>query len=632
MYGVTGKVLRVNLTDGKTKVQRFEEEFYKRFLGGVGLGAKILFNEVPPEVDPLDPENRLVFAIGPFQGTPITSTGRWSVSARSPLTGIWGEASSSGSFGIQIRAAGFDGIVVQGKAESPMYLWVHNERVETKDASQLWGLDSYQTYDKIESKLSEPNASIVAIGQAGENLVKTANIVNDKSRFAGRSGMGAVMGSKKLKAVAVFGTSKQEVANPEKLKELNNKVVKRLANASARENLCKHGTPYFLPLSYDYRNVPIKNWTMGDWTRGVLSLSAPRLSEVLSRKRGSCPPVCPIACRGHMKVEKPEKYACEGQVPEYETLGLLGMNLLIGDAKAVAKIGDLCNRFGMDTISTGSTIGVIMECYEKGILTREDIDGLDLKWGNADVVIELVKKIANRDGIGDKLAEGSIAAAKKIGKEAVKMVQHVKGLDFPAHDPRAIIAQGLNYATGSRGACHVRGFVLDHYQVYIHPQAESVPPLTIPELDLGLPPKSTWRGQSPFVANNQDWACIFNSLIQCLNPTTWGKDKWGLRFGEQLALLNYVTGWDLSPQEYIKIGERIFNLQRAFNVRNGISRKDDQLPPRIFEKVNPNHNILPLSGMLDEYYEYRGWTPDGIPIKEKLLELDLKDAAKALWS
>lgn len=449
-----------------------------------------------------------------------------------------------------------------------------------------------------------------------------ACIMNDKEGFAGRTGMGAVMGSKNLKAIAVFGTIKPEVADPEKLKEFSRDLNMKLLKADWIKEFNKHGTAFWLPQSYDFRNVPLKNWALGDWTRGIINLSPPRYTERILVRKNPCPN-CVIGCHRHVKVEKPEKYAFEGAGPEYETLAMMGTNLLIDNLEAVARLNDLCNRYGIDTISAGSLIGVVMECYEKGILTKEDLGGLELKWGDADAVIALLAKIANREGIGDILAEGTYAVAKKIGKGTINIVQQVKGLDFSAHDSRIHIGgyvHGLNLATSNVGACHVRGFPLDFYQTFMAP---GIAKLTIPELGIGLPPTTGWRGHAKYMVIGQDWACLFDSLIQCKFVSIAGKDE-SIRFGDQVKLLNYTTGWDISAKEFRMIGERIFNLQRAFNVRLGISRMDDKLPPRMYEKANPErHSVKPLDPILDEYYEVRGWTPDGKPTKEKLLELGL---------
>ncbi|MCD6240545.1 aldehyde ferredoxin oxidoreductase family protein [Candidatus Bathyarchaeota archaeon] len=625
MYGYSGKILRINLSENLVEVQSLEENIYRKFLGGTGLAAKILFEDKIFNVDPLDPANELVFSIGPFQGTGILGSSRVNISAKSPLTGIWGESTAGGSFGHTLKLAGFDAIVIQGKAEKPVYLWVHEGEAEIRDASKFWGMDSYEAHDRIKEEVEEPKASIATIGQAGENLVRMACIVIDKHAFAGRTGMGAVMGSKKLKAIAVYGTTRPEIADPEGLREFSRDLSAKIIKVS--KDFSEHGTPYFLPLSYDYRNVPLKNWAQGNWTRGICKISPPRYTERILVKRIACP-YCPIGCHRYVKVEKPEKYACEGAGPEYETISMMGTNLLIDDLEGLAKLNDLSNRYGVDTISTGSAIAVVMECYEKGILTKEDMDGLELKWGDVDAAIELLKKIAKREGIGDLLANGALAAAKKIGKEAVSIVQQVKGLDFPAHDPRACNAMALNYATGNRGACHMRGFVLDHYQVYMAPGISS---LTMPEIGIGLPPKTGWKGHGIIVARNQDWACLFDSLIQCKFMTCLGKDN-SLRLGDQVKLLNYITAWKISAREFIKIGERIFNLQRMFNVMAGISRIDDKMPPRVFEKAHPYKHSIPIfEPMLDEYYEVRGWTIDGKPSKEKLLELGLEEEAKALY-
>ncbi len=634
MYGYHGQVVGVNLSKRSTTIKRIKEPFFKKYLGGVGLAAKIIFDNVGSDVDPLNAENLLVFAVGPFQGTGIPGSGKWIVASRSPLTNVWGESCAGGYWGPIFKNTGFDAVVIKGKADKPVYLWIHDGEAEIKDAAKFWGLDAYQTNDKIKEELGLTRASVIAIGKGGENLVRMACISNDKHGFAGRTGMGAVMGSKNLKAVAVFGDEKPEIANPEELKRFSRDLAIKLARTAA--DCTEHGTPEFLTRSYDFGNVPIKNWTQGgDWITGACKLGTPRYTETVLVKKPAvhepyfCPD-CPIRCHRYVKVEKPEKYACEGAGPEYESLGLLGSNLLIEDLESVVKLNDLCNRHGLDTISTGSTIAVAMEAYEKGAITKEDTGGLELKWGDGDAAIALLKKIVNREGIGNILAEGSLRAAKNIGKGTVETVQHVKGLDFPAHDPRACNANALDFATGNRGACHMRGFTIDMYQVRM---GRGIPGLTLPEIGVGLPPSATApTGHTPYVIRSQDWACVFDSLVQCKFMTIWAKDNSPLHLGEQAKLLNYVTGWDVSASELITIGERIFNLQRAFNVKLGISRKDDTIPRRMFKPVHPKHSIPALEPLLNEYYQIRGWTQDGRPTKEKLLELDLKEVSTILWN
>ena len=627
MYGYAGKILRVDLKEKQVKIQESSENFYRKFIGGVGVAAKIIFDEIDKETDPLSPENILVLGGGPYQSTKVPGSGKWIAASRSPLTGIWGEAAGGGNFGIMLRAAGFDLLVVKGRAEKPVYLWIHDGEVEIKDASKIWGTDTYTAIDKIKEEVENPRASVAAIGQAGENLVRMALICNDKHGFASRTGMGAVMGSKNLKAVATYGEEKPRLADPDRFYEFTRKLIKDFAKVT--KLLTTHGTSYFTCVSYDFGNIPIKNWSRGDWITGICSITAPRYTDRILTGKIACPN-CPAACHRHVKVEKPEKYKCEGAGPEYETLGLIGSNLMIDDVEAVAKINDLCNRYGVDTISTGSTIGVAMELYEKGIITENDTEGIKLEWGNADAVISLLHKIAKREGIGNVLAEGSVRAAKEIGDGAVEIVSHAKGLDYPAHDPRACNPNALNFATGNRGACHMRGFTIDMYQVRL---VRDVPGITIPEIGLGLPPnpKTTWKGHAVHVIRSQDWGALFDSLVQCKFMLIIPKDDSPFHLTEQTKLLNYITGWDLTPQEFIKTGERIFNLQRAVNNKLGVSRKDDVVSPRSFELVHPMHTVPRLDAMLHEYYKIRKWAPDGKPTKEKLEELGLREVAEVLW-
>jgi len=543
MYGNWGRILSVDLSHRRSTTQLVKEDFFKKYLGGVGLASKIIFDKVGADVHPFSPDNVIVFSVGPFQGTGIPGSGRWNVSSRSPLTGIWGESCGGGYWGPEFKRSGFDAVVIKGRAKSPVYIWIDDGRAEIRDGDSVWGKMVSEADKIIKEEIGEPSAKAVIIGPAGEKLVRFACVVSDHG-VGGRCGLGAVMGSKNLKAIAVRGTKEVKVAEPDKLKEYSGELYKKIHEAT--------------------------------------------------------------------KVVKPEKYAFEGYGPEYETIGMIGWLNLISDPEAIAYAGHLCNEYGLDTITAGSMIGFTMECYEKRWIKEKELEGIKAEWGSPDVAIALIHKMARREGFGNILAEGSERAAKIIGGDASKILVNVKKLELPAHDPRGFLAMAINYATGQRGACHQRGFVL---------QDES----SIPEWGI-LENQEVYSIKEPVISaiRYQDWAEIFNSLIQCEYMTSGG-----LTLKDQIALLNYVTGWKMGADDMLKIGERIFNLQRVINIRFGVSRKDDALPSRIFEPlkegVNAGKTPATFEKALREYYKLRGWDADGKPTAEKLTELNLTE-------
>jgi len=603
MYGYAGKLVRVDLTRKRITLEDLGEEVARKYLGGAGVAAKIIFDEVGPKVDPLSPENRLVFATGPYQGTVIPGAGRYNVSARSPLTRVWGEANVSGFWGPELKFSGFDGIVFQGKADSPVYLWVHEGEAELKDAKHLWGKDTIVTEETVKKELGETRARVASIGLAGERMVRFASVISDRGLAAGRTGMGAVMGSKNLKAVAVRGIKEVEVAKPEEFRELTKVATELVRTRAAR--MTAHGTAGDMDAGHvNTGNVPVKYWTMGSWLEGIGKICGVTMSKTILVRPVSCFS-CPAACHRYVKVEEPKKYATEGLGPEYETIGMLGSLCLNDSLPAITKANDLCNRYGMDTISAGGVIAFAMMCREKGWLTKKDLDGVDLKWGNADAVITMIERIGERKGIGRDMGEGIKPFSEKIGKEAAELAVHVKGLDYPAHDPRAWFAMALNYATSNRGACHQRGF--------------STGTWPNPEQELYFV-SNRWvlEGKGRVVKAAQDATAIKNSLIHC--------NFAGLSLTNHSRLLSTLTGWEVTLAELLETGERIWNLQRMFNVRMGVTRKDDTMPKLMSTPLpdGPTLGRAPdLEPMLEEYYRERGWDEDGKPTKEKLLKLGL---------
>lgn len=606
MKGYWNKILRVDLTKRKVLIEKLNDKTCKEFIGGTGLATKIIFSEVDPSVDAFNPDNRLVFAVGPFNGVNIPGSGRWTVASRSPLTGIWGEASGGGYWGTEFKRTGYDALVIQGRSDKPVYLWIKEDMVELRSASHLWGMDTYETDNAVKKELGDRRVSVVCIGPAGEKLVKIASIISDQGHgVAARTGLGAVMGSKNLKAIAVKGTKNIEIAEENKLDELVESIRSKIVvNANI---LREHGTPNYVISAHDLGDLPIKYWAKGEWRDSVTKIGTPTYTQKLSAKARACS-FCPIGCHRYVEI-KSEKFESKGMGPEYETLAMFGSLCLVDDLSSIVKANELCNRYGIDTISTGAIIGFLMECYEKGLITKDHTDGIEFTWGNSEALIQVISKIAKREGFGDILAEGEKNVAKKFG--VPNMMIQVKGLAVPAHDPRAFFSMAINYATSNRGACHMRG------NPYIHELGVTIPEVGITnKLD-----RFSWRSKGYITARSQDICILFDSLVQC-KFMVFG----GLTITDQVNLLRAVTGWNLSITDFLKTGERIFNLQRVYNIRLGISRKDDDLPKIIFEKIereDRNRKIPPLKLMLSEYYRVRGWDSDGKPTREKMHSLGL---------
>ncbi len=612
MLGYHGKMLWVDLTNREVRVRDLDDAVLEKYIGGVGLGAKTLYEETTAETDPLGPDNLLVAFTGPFTDTRVPSSSRHHIMARSPMTGILGESNVGGSWGVYFKRTGFDGIAVTGRADCPVYLWINDNGVEIRDAAPIWGQDTFESARWLRSQ-TDPKAAVAAIGPAGEKLVRFASIthIGTIARSAGRTGMGAVMGSKNLKAIVVLGTRHTEIANADALREDVNSLLPHIRKVT--EAFGKFGTSGGVDNYERIGNFPIRNWRGSRW-EGAARISGATMHETVLAGRTACL-MCPIACGRHVRITDGPWGPLDGEGPEYETIGTFGGECLLEDLGAICKANDLCNRYGMDTMSTGSTIAFAMECYEKGILSREDTDGLDLTWGNAESIIELVHKIARREGIGELMGEGSRRMAELLGKNAIEYAVTVKGLEPSAHDPRRFWSQALSYATAARGACHNASWG------HAYELALSMPEIGIPK------PFESYRAEeiAPFVISLQDYQCLNDALLIC-RFTQVGK---AVTATNLVSWLGMITGRDSGIEEYMQCGERIFNLKRLFNTRLGISRKDDCLPPR-FLTLNRNHPTLtnklpPLGQMLGDYYQVRKWTEEGFPTSEKLGELGLTD-------
>lgn len=610
------KIAEVNLTNQEVNVTSPGEATLDKFIGGSGLGALKLYNQTTAETDPLSGENPLIFLTGPLTGTPAISSDRFEVITKSPLTGLYAEANSGGRWGGMLRRSGFDGVMIQGVADKPVYLWIHDKEVEIRSAKELWGLDTFECPKEIKNR-TKSEAQVACIGPAGENLVKFASIMTGgtSARAAGRAGVGTIMGHKKLKALAVYGNEELPVMEEDKLRDFIAKETPPVIENV--EDLHKYGTSNAVENLESCGDLPIRNWHQGKWEEGASKLSGQAMADTIQTGYYHCGG-CPIGCGREVKVANgPYQQEVTQAGPEYETVGMLGSNLLLDDLPALAKATEWCNRYGMDTVSTGSLIGFAMEAYEQELITKADTNGISLEWGDPDAVISMVHQIAKRGKLGDILAEGIASSVERLGAEAKEFAVHVKGLDFPAHDPRAKVSSALGYITSPRGACHLQAFTHDFEEGTFEP-GPTVPDLGYPEtLD-----RFTAEGKAEMVADFQNLMSLFDSLTICKLPLFGGYSVEPL-----LKTFNLTTGKDWSKEKFLKTGERIFTLKRMYNHRIGISRKDDSLPPRILyhRRGGGTNELPPINEMLSDYYKYREWDEFGVPSEEKLEELGLSE-------
>ena len=615
MFGYMGKILRVNLSTSKITEEFPDPDTLKKFLGGSGLATKYLFDEVRKGIDPLGPENKLIFMTGPLTGTPSPSTGRYTVVAKSPLTGFWGQANSAGFWGVDFKRSGFDGVVFEGVSPKPVYLVTDDGKAELKDAKDIWGKSTSETTRLIKDELGQ-KFRVACLGIAGENLVKYAAIMNDADRpnwgrAAGRCGMGTVMGSKRLKAIASRGTMKIEVANEAAYREEAKKRYDWVNEGLLKMTMEVYGTAAILDMVNIRGGFPTRNWQTGVFS-GADNINGTAIVEKILTERKPCF-ACPIAC-GRISEIKTGAYASKGEGPEYEGLGALGAMCEIDNLEAITFAQFLCNEYGLDIISAGSTIAFAMECYEKGVLTKKDTDGLELKFADPDVMIELVHKIAKREGIGDLLAEGTKVMSEKLGKGTERFAMHVKGLEMPCYDPRAAKIMGLAFASSNRGGDHCPSCIWA-------PTFVSMPFIIIEESDVGdilqeIPETAK------VVKDMEDAVAIFDAVGGCkfmgfvLTAEDWA------------TLIANLTCWKFTASDFRRTGERIYNLERAFSVREGLTRADDTLPKRLLEEPLPEGpakgQVVSLGPLLDAYYEFRGWDKNGKPTPEKLKELGLE--------
>ncbi|MEM3730419.1 MAG: aldehyde ferredoxin oxidoreductase family protein [Candidatus Bathyarchaeia archaeon] len=607
MTGYAGKILRVNLANQEVKTESLPEDLREKYIGGSGLAAKLIYDEMPAEVEPLSPEALLIFSTGPLTGTAVPSSGRLCVCARSPL-GIWGESHAGGLFGQQLKKAGFDMVIVSGKAKSPTYLFINDGDITFFDAKNLWGKDVYETYNAIRNELKDNAVQIGAIGPAGEKCVNYASIIFGVGK-AGRSGMGAVMGSKNLKAIAVRGTKKIRVAYESKLLDFAKEVQMQLAKSPAAQGLRKYGTGGGMESYYHMGNIPLRNHRDGVWDEEkVEKISGVKISQTILEKVTPCCN-CVIGCKRTVHVKEGKYASLRADSPEFETLCMLGSNLLNDDLSLIVKMNDLCNRLGMDTISVGAVIAFAIEAYEKGIITKDDTDGLELAWKPSENLVKLVELIANRQGIGDLLAKGVAEASKKLNRESEEFAVHVKGLEVAAHNPRAFFGHAISYATMNRGGCHL---AWPH-----NPDRGRL----VPEIGITAQgDRFESKGKALTVKKMQDMMEVYDLLVVCKYASSAG-----LSLTQIATFFELVTGKKVSVNDLMMVGERSFNLKRILNCKWGISSLNDTLPKRLLEpqEGGTQRRVPDINLMLKEYYYARGWTLEGKPSEEKLKELGI---------
>jgi aldehyde:ferredoxin oxidoreductase len=633
--GYMGKVLFVDLFNRDIKEEKPDEKLYRNFIGGYGLGARIVYTRQKAGIDPLGPENTLGFMTGPLTGTDYPFGGRYTVFVgKSPLTRGWGDANSGGDFGPYLKFSGYDGVIFTGASEKPVYVYINEGKAEIRDAAHLWGKDTVETEDVLKKELGK-NIRIASIGPAGEKLSRISCVINNKGRAAARSGVGAVMGSKKLKAVAVFGTAQVPVADEEKAKRLRKETIAKLKEHPTADLFIQHGTCGITAQFAEFGESPVKNWS------GVGARDFPNAGQIsddhviaLQERKYGCYR-CPISCGGHMKAGTGAYgYRAGAHKPEYETLGAFGSTCLNDNLESIIMANEICNCYGLDTISAGATIAFAMECYERGIITREDTDGLDLTWGNHQAIAALTEKMGRREGFGDVLADGVKVASEKIKRGSEEFAIHVHGQEPPMHDPRNTPSFATVYQSDATPGRHMQGSCA-------HFEMGALEDFEFPHFGIKIPPvdrgtfKHTYQGKGTWENLFRSHSHLGNTAGACLLAD----------LGPGMVtpvdtiptFLSVITGWEQSPEEVLRTGERISTIRQAINVREGLKPKDFKMPGRVTGhpplEEGPTANItVDAETMVAEYYRAMDWDVDtGKPSKKKLLELDLEDVAQELW-
>ncbi|MBI1794992.1 MAG: aldehyde ferredoxin oxidoreductase family protein [Chloroflexi bacterium] len=601
-------ILKVDLSTGRTEEYKIPEEWERAFLGGASLAARLLYPYLTKELDPFSPEAPLLFINGPLTGTSGPTVGRFVVCGKSPATMQWAESHCGGFWGPELRFAGYDGLWITGKAEAPVYLWIENGRFEVRPAAHLWGRDTYETQELVRQEINQKGIHVAVIGPAAENRILFAGIYCDHGRTAGRTGLGAVMASKNLKAIAVHGKNQLPLVQAGLYAGLRSESNRALKVDNEARILHELGTAGVANYAEYLGSMPAKYYHQGGFDP-VDKVSGAKMAESILSGQSACH-ACVIACGRVVKLEDGNKR----KGPEYETIVSFGPNLLIDDLVEIVRLGELCDRYGIDTISTGNTIGLAFYLFEHGRITTQDTGGLELKWGDAVAVRQLVKMTVRREGIGEWIAQGSRRFGKHFNAEE-EAVQ-VNGLEVAYHDPRGVSGMALSYATSPRGACHNQSdyFFVDFGHTY-------------PELGIEYFSRHAEAEKAANVARHQNWRTVYNAMVMCIFGNVAPQT--------QVDLINAACGYDWTIEEMMKAGERGWNMKRAVNNRMGLTADNDKLPKALLEPLTTGGTegyVPDIQGMLRAYYEARGWDRDtGYPTREKLLALGLDDVASDLW-
>ena len=628
-YGYNGKILRVDLSREETAIEEHEEYFYRIYMGGATLGAYYLLKEQKAGVEPFSPENIIVIAPSVVTGTPAPGFSRYAIVSKSPLTGAIGDTQAGGFWGPELKFAGYDAIVIKGKAKDPVYLFIQDGKTEIRRADHLWGKTTGEVQKILREELDDTRIKILAIGCAGENLVRFASVLNDCKHANGRLGMGAVMGSKNLKAIAVRGHSRIKMKDEETVRKWSKWFAKNFMDNPSNSGLHNLGTGEIVLSMNADGQLPTRNYQTG-FFEGAEGISAETMHQTIFQKGEGCY-ACPVKCKRVVEAKEPYGVDPTYGGPEFETIAALGSNCGIDNIVAVAKGNELCNKYGLDTISTGAIIAFAMECYQKGIITKKDTGGMSLKFGDAKAMLSMVEMIAKREGIGDILAEGSKRAAEKFGKGAEKFAVQVKGEELPMHDGRVKGMVGFGYAVSPVGADHV---VVEHDTDFDF----NAPEIFIEQMkSLGLLRRCETSGMDHqkmrMFCYLQNHFSFMDSLCLCVLAFAPVRT---FKMSHLVEIASAVTGWELSLWEIMKLGERRINMFRAFNVREGFTPNDDWLPQRMFEPIasGPRKGSRwsedEIKQMRELYYKMRNWDNEGKPTIAKLIELDLEWVAEEL--
>lgn len=611
-----GKILTVNLSTEEISIKPTDIELMKQYIGGRGFAVHYLYKHLSPKIDPLGEENILIISLGPLCGTLAPSSNRYSIVTKSPLTGGIGYSNSGGHFGPELKYAGYDAVIIKGRTKHPLILYIEDDVVELKSATELWGKDTFETHSILEANYPE-YSQFLYIGQAGEHTVKYAAILNNHSRAAARTGVGAVMGSKRLKAVVVKGTKPVTVADPERFNQVIDASLQRIKKDPAFPALSEYGTSFLVDLAHIGGGLATRNNQTGTF-EGYEGISSETFYEKYRVKSESCF-ACPIHCGKYSRV-KDGKYKSQGGAPEYEAIVCLGSKCGIDQLDAIIYANELCNRYGIDTISAGDTVAFAMEAYENGLITQADTDGLALQWGDADVLIELIRRIAFREGIGNILAEG-VRAAKTHFPGSDDFALEVKGMEPPAYDVRTAKAFGLGWATATRGADHLAA--LPNFELLGYDKEVG---LEWFGSEKAVDPYA-WESKPLMVYWHENFGAVVDSAEMCKYTCF---SAYAVKPSDMADFLNAANNWQLTEKDVLLIGERIYNIERLFNLREGIGRHQDDLPKRFKKIAMPEGpaagQIVELDKMLPIYYKYRSWDWEtGYPSAAKLVELNLEE-------